>query len=248
MIDVIVDDLEIDELRLLALKNPGQDFTPISNSEELYLICYRAFVESINLEESEELLRFHSLLFDAQVESKKQFDPSLSQAEIDTIIRNKGGYSTLSLRALIDVPMSEKEQTALFELGAYIQYCNDIQDLHKDLLKGINSFASKRIESNRIQMDLEKQRSLTMGLLKDLPFAQKQKDDLLFTLHVMHAGILAKLKVYMQLCGSKLSKEDLLSKDKAFVRAQMQPLKLMRHIVPEIFQYRYKTVGQLKSS
>lgn len=72
-------------------------------------------------------------LLEAQEESTKQQWPSdLTNEEIASISKNKGGTATLLFRASLDRNISKTEEDCIRQLGYLFQLCNDIFDLKKD--------------------------------------------------------------------------------------------------------------------
>ncbi|MBI9038611.1 MAG: hypothetical protein JEY97_10800 [Bacteroidales bacterium] len=69
----------------------------------------------------------------AQTESLKQIKgKSLTNSELRKISFDKGGYFTLLYRSVLNNPLIENEEKAIYSLGNLLQLSNDIFDAYKD--------------------------------------------------------------------------------------------------------------------
>lgn len=239
MSDLVIDDVDMDMDRVKLLRQPTQDFTPTDEIEKLYLICYHTFFDALHERVKERAKRYFELLFDAQVRSKEQFNPQITKEQVDIICKEKCGYSTLLLRSLLTPELDSQEEPIWFELGGFIQYCNDAQDLHKDLKNNIRSFASTRTDLAMIQKDLEAQWAITLQLFKAASFQTQKKDDFLLLLYVMYLAVLAKLSVFARVCDFKFSFDRFRLFDAKELRKQTAPVQLLGFILPRAMRYSY---------
>tara|TARA_B100001109_G_C18859921_1_gene473483 strand:+ start:1836 stop:2888 length:1053 start_codon:yes stop_codon:yes gene_type:complete len=241
--DLIIDDLNLTSQEIENLKRPSKDKIYERDIFKLYQSLYHAFFDNLGAKKSL-TLHYYELLYDAQIRSKKQFDSSISKSEVDEICIEKGGYSLLYIRALLNEEFYPDEEKTWFEIGGYIQFCNDAQDLHKDLLNKLRTFGSCRSSLEEIAIDLDQQKVVAFSLLKSSPYQKQAKDFLLFTLHSMGIGILAKLHQYHLLCNKQYSSSTLASKTKSEVRPMLRPIKLIPYWFPRILKYQYQKVNQ----
>ena len=242
MCDMIIDDLEMDMDRVKTLKRLESDFAPKDEIEKLYQICYDEFFASLNGNIKETARDYYEKVFDAQVLSKKQFDPEITQQEVDAICKAKCGYCSLLLRTLLNKPFDQTEESFWFELGGFIQYCNDAQDLHKDLHSSIRTFASVRPDLETVKADLEKQWQVTLRQIKSTPFTENKKDDFVLLLYVMYLAIQAKLFQFSMACNFNFSFSQFKLIDKNKIRAVTSPFQLARFVLPRAFQYNYRLI------
>ena len=151
----------------------------------------------------------------------------------------------LFLRALTGKAMIDPEETAWYELGAFVQFCNDAQDLHKDLQKRMRTFASVRPDLKTIAEDINSQKVLTFSLIKQIPFREKEKDDMLLLLHVMFIGLMGKLRAFSSLCENDFNFDAFLLKRKEEIRAHITPRRLFLYVFPRVLNYQYSRVESL---
>lgn len=244
MCDFIIDDIEMESEKIKEFKKPKTEDQYSDVVEKLYAVFYHAFINSLDEEVKARVVQYYELIFDAQLRSKMQFHQSITQKEVDQICKDKCGYSLLYIRSVVAGEMSDTEKKAFYELGGYIQYCNDAQDLYKDLKKGLRTFASTRPDLETIARDLDKQKSIAFSLIKETSFDKKKKDELLFSLHLMGIGILAKLNRYSKICDGNFSFEKLSKKDKEEVRSQLAIRKLLWYSFPRVIKYKYEDVDK----
>ena len=240
--DMIIDDIEMDVERIQLLKRPPLKFEYKDEVEKLYVTCYHTFLNSLEEDIKERTIQYYELLFDAQLRSKQQFDPNITLKEVDEICKEKSGYSMLFLRAIVNGKINSLEKEAWFELGAFIQYCNDAQDLYKDLQKKLRTFASVRSDLETIANDIDKQKILAFALIKKTSFQKEKKDSFLLTLYVMHIGILSKLHAFSRICNFNFSFEKFLSKSKKEIQSKITPISLFSYVFPRVINYQYESV------
>ncbi len=77
--DIIVDDIEITEQRITLLKAPPIDFKCNNEIERLFVQCYHLFIDSVAQPLRQRAIYYYELAFDAQLESKRQFEPLLTK-------------------------------------------------------------------------------------------------------------------------------------------------------------------------
>lgn len=244
MCDFIIDDIEMGNEQIKTFKNPETEDKYINEVEKLYAIFYHTFINSLEEEIKSRVIAYYELLFDAQLRSKQQFSQNITQQEVDKICKDKSGYSVLFIRAIVAGEITEIEKKAYYELGGYIQYCNDAQDLYKDLKKGLRTFASSRSDLETIAKDIDIQKTIAFSLIKETPFDKNKKDELLFSLHLMGIGILAKLNRYSKICNGHFSFEKLSKKNKEEVRSQLAIRKLLWYSFPRVIKYNYENVDK----
>ena len=118
-------------------------------------------------------------LFEAQIDSIRQFDKSTKDAEIERITFEKGGYSVLFCSFYLEETTSQTEKNCWYQIGCLIQLINDLFDIYKDLqdrsetlpLRMTDARAFDRYFSGLVQ-------SITDEMDK-LPFPLKRKLDLM---------------------------------------------------------------------
>ncbi|MGE0589042.1 MAG: hypothetical protein AB7O48_10755 [Cyclobacteriaceae bacterium] len=242
--DLIIDDTELSDKEIVELKKPT-DLKKPNDVQQLYAEAYRAFFASIPDDRINEVADYYEKLFDAQVMSKRQFELNTSKEEVDFICREKCGYNFLLLRAIAGGEIRSNERQTWYEVGALIQYCNDAQDMHKDLLKGMRTFASVRPDIETIISDLETQRKITFTLITKAAFKERRKDEFLFSLYVMYTAILAKLSIFSGLCGSRFNPEKFQLLNKEVVRRNISPFRLLKLMLPLVTQYQFERAEDL---
>lgn len=238
--DIIVDDTEITEQRIALLKAPPIDLKCENEIERLFVKCYHLFIDSVAQPFRKRAIHYFELAFDAQLESKRQFEPNLTKDEADEICRKKSGYSFLFLRALTEGEIDETEEKALYEIGAFIQFCNDAHDIHKDSLQKIRTFATTSNSLQEIADNLEKQKSMSFTLLKRTNYELKRKNYFLIQIYIMHLALLAKMKKFHEITAPDFSFEKFSSKTKEELKPANAPLYLFQFIFSRSLNYSYE--------
>jgi hypothetical protein len=123
----------------------------------------------------------------AQKDSLKQFDQSISKEEILDITLRKGGYSLLMCRHYIDLPISDELNEAWYQLGGIIQITNDLYDIHKDLQEGICTLPNSIKKVEDIELLFKNLVTKFFQTLSYLPFDQHKIKTLKIKLSVIPA-------------------------------------------------------------
>lgn len=242
MCDLIIDDIEMEENRIKLFKYPKNEEEYSDPIEKFYARCYHNFIKSIDFDIKERSIKYYQDLFDAQINSKRQFDKNLSKLDVDAICKDKCGYTTLFIRSLVKSDIDLKEEKAWYELGGYIQYCNDSQDLYKDLKKGLITFATVRKDLITIAEDLDKQKQIAFKLIKETSYSTKKKDNFLLPMYIMGLGIFAKLQKFLLLCNYDFSFNKLQSLEKSIVRSNTSVNRLIPYVLPKALKYDYNKI------
>lgn len=82
-------------------------------------------------------------IYHIQSETLKQYDENTPFEKIKNITYKKGGYSVLFYRSIFENSLKKGEYQAFYNLGALLQFGNDIFDLRDDLRAGIYTMITK---------------------------------------------------------------------------------------------------------
>lgn len=136
LFDDFFDDFDRSPEYVYELMTKPQEQKPANTHEALFL---RLYLNVLNDEDADHILRSGLPVYEAQVKSLKQESVDISLEEIDVITREKGGYSLLYYRCPIQPEPSQRESEFLFAAGAFLQLLNDIFDVYKDQHAGIQT-------------------------------------------------------------------------------------------------------------
>jgi hypothetical protein len=91
-----------------------------------------------------EFQAFMHRVFNIETSGRQQKDGSktLKSEDLKHITAEKGGYSVLLFRRVLQHPLDKAEQNALYQFGCLIQLCDDIFDLWFDKNEGIATLAT----------------------------------------------------------------------------------------------------------
>ena len=112
-------------------------FTGNSVSEKLFLHFYKTALA--NAPQPAIMQQQLFKVFHAQLLSKQQDMPGLSNDVIKDITIRKGAESLLFYRTAFEHPMRKGEEKMLYCLGGLMQLSNDIFDVYKDHQNGVNT-------------------------------------------------------------------------------------------------------------
>jgi len=113
----------------------------------------------------------------AQSDSLRQFDPHITEEEIQRITFSKGGNSLLLCRYYLDSEACEAEEQCWYRLGTMIQLCNDLADIYKDRQDAIQTLATRCTDAEAIADFFNEQVDGFRAQVALLPYPRKQKMD-----------------------------------------------------------------------
>ena len=109
-----------------------------------------------------------------QIETRKQQNPDTSFDLIKKITFDKGGYSVLFYRSVYSNPLKEGEYQAFYNLGALLQFGNDVFDLRNDLKDGVCTMITKTSEFKNVVNEFCHLKDKTIKSFCNLPYQTKQ--------------------------------------------------------------------------
>ncbi|MBK9533288.1 MAG: hypothetical protein IPO42_16125 [Chitinophagaceae bacterium] len=118
------------------IENPAL-FSGNSASEKLFLHFYKTALD--NAPQPAQMQQQLFKVFHAQLLSKQQDIPGLSNEVIKDITISKGAESLLYYRTAFEHPMRKGEEKMLYCLGGLMQLSNDIFDVYKDHQGGVST-------------------------------------------------------------------------------------------------------------
>lgn len=171
--DDFFDKLYTPEDRILELTKDPYTCTASNDHEELFIHFYK-----LALEHSSALERIKDAfiaVYEAQVQSQLQRNSNLSTDQIREITLVKGAVSTLFYRSAMANPLSESEETMLYQLGSLTQLENDIFDVYKDDQEDITTLVTTTNKIDHIRTLYVHIHRKIVELLKETEFPTKNK-------------------------------------------------------------------------
>ena len=131
----------------------------LQNTENVTVTLLRSFRDDLlgNVQNKALVEEKLESVIRVQMDSLAQKQPGISDDEVRRITFDKGGFSLMLCRSIMDHPMVENEEEMVFQLGALVQLTNDIFDVWEDGQKGIKTmvdgipdFASLKSEYHKL--------------------------------------------------------------------------------------------------
>ena len=116
---------------------------PANSREKLFLDLTIKALE--NIDYSDYLKNINLQVLETQWASKNQMNEKLSAKELQELTYKKGGIALLFWRHALQNKIEDNEAEALIKLGEWLQDCNDIFDLNKDLEEGVYTPINKAV-------------------------------------------------------------------------------------------------------
>ena len=123
----------------------------------------------------------------AQKDSLAQFNNHILDSELLDITLRKGGYSFLMCSLYIDLPISAQMDRCWYQIGAIMQFIDDMYDIYNDIDEGIQTFPNTTIEYTILENTFNDILNQLKASIKELPFGLKKKKNLLIQLSIIPA-------------------------------------------------------------
>ncbi|HAA11744.1 MAG TPA: hypothetical protein DCE41_08625 [Cytophagales bacterium] len=187
------------------------DSQPDFPHHALFRAFHNAFLASLDPKlDRDRVLEAYHRVHRVQFDSRGQKDAEASAADIDLWVRDKTGYTYQMVRSMVPIAELPDEADVWYQLGALTQYCNDIQDLHRDLESGVRNSATELADSQSIKRNLRQQQRRAYEVLSGLAIASSsyRRVDFMFEAFVLIME--AKLDWYDRVCGGQFTSGKLL--------------------------------------
>ena len=132
----------------------------------------------------------------------------------------------------------------VYEVGGLIQLLNDAQDMHKDAKENITTFVRFQSSFSNIAHYLDKERQRIFAQFQDLPYPQKGVEQFVFSMTLLHLGILYKLYGYKKTCNSDLNFNKIALMPKEKFRISPFSGRALRLFFSEIYRFKLNNVQE----
>lgn len=171
--DEIIDNHNMDEKELNNLFYRPEHANPSNFNEKVLVYIHQELLNQVN--DKEHYWNTLQNTHQAQIDSKKQFDPLISTDEILDITKRKGGYTLLMCRHYLIDPQNDLIDNCWYSLGGLIQMTNDLYDTYKDTQDGINTFANHIKRTEILSNAYTTQLNTFNSTIKNLPISKMKK-------------------------------------------------------------------------
>lgn len=127
--------------KIKDLSDPIIQLEGLNTHEQLFRNLLSIAIE--NIPQKEEAFEYAEMVFDAQENSLTQKEVNTSWEDLLNATQRKGSSSLLLYRCCFNRIIDNTEINLLQATGAFMQVCNDIFDVHKDLQEGIYTIANR---------------------------------------------------------------------------------------------------------
>lgn len=141
--DNFFDRQELTDEEIYSITFNSANFNPKTFEQRIGLAAHQYILSKINKNEKEEYLTILKRAFDAQVASRKQFDNSITNQEIEWITKEKGGCALQLCCYYLEKENSSQEKKTWYKLGEVIQFTNDLYDIYRDIQNGLETIPNR---------------------------------------------------------------------------------------------------------
>jgi len=173
LFDDFFDKFDMSDEQVKAFMEKPDELKGENSAEKLFLIFYKKAL--VNAHDPVLVSKYLRQVYQAQIESKKQSAPGLSEKEIFDITLKKGGVSVLFYRASMSHSFAEGEENALYNMGGLMQFGNDIFDIYKDRNSNIQTIPTTAKKMHLVRQLFIDQMNKSFALTKQLSYKAKKK-------------------------------------------------------------------------
>ena len=190
-----IDKMDADSIRTITFNPESFNATTFSSkvAKEIQSFLLQ------NVPNKSEYIHASKDVFEIQLETIKQTNPSITQKEIEEITYAKGGYSVIIYHQTLNENASPEMLKALFNIGALMQFANDCFDIYKDIHDGIFTLASRCPDYGEIKELYLQQVKEANRSVRELPYPVKRKNEFLVIMHAIIAQGLVAIDQMMRL-------------------------------------------------
>jgi len=124
-------------------------------------------------------------VYEIQLETIKQTNPAITDAELERITYAKGGYSVIIYHQVMSEPASAEMWKALFYIGSLMQFGNDLFDMFKDLRDNIITLPDRCTNFTQLRKLYLSRVKECNRLIYALPYKQSRKEEFCFAMNLI---------------------------------------------------------------
>ncbi len=167
MFDDYFDDETLSEARLKVMITQPELFLPENTKEKVFVFLLREIKEKVK-----HFAFFNEVclkVFEAQMQAKRQETGGLSTEEVKKITFDKGGYSTLLFKTIMEQPELQGENEAIYHFGGMVQWVDDVFDVYEDTKAGLQTLATPNVNIRRVGEEFEAELAEMTALFLKIP-------------------------------------------------------------------------------
>ena len=234
--DLMVDDHQLTSEKLTELLSGNSfDHKHLSSIESVFILYHDKLIS--NLSEEKAVIIQDFAFRKPQIESQSQLKSDLTEEEVIEHTTQKGG-SALVLIASLLFDTTLPDESAIYQLGVFIQYLNDSQDIYKDIKSRIITFVSYQTTFNEINKTLSEEFSKTIESFTKTNYSVKGVYHLLFYINALFIGVCYKVESYSKIAGEIIDIEKIRQIDKSIFNTNMLSLKTVVYCIPKIITFK----------
>lgn len=167
MFDDYFDDENLSEARLKVMITQPETCLPQNTKEAVFIgllqeikakVTHFAFFNEVCLK-----------VFDSQMDAKRQEKGGLSAEEVKKITFDKGGYSTLLFKTIMEQPDLPSENEAIYHFGGMVQWVDDAFDVYEDTQAGLQTLATPNVNIRLAWQEFEAEIAVMKKLFFKIP-------------------------------------------------------------------------------
>ena len=179
--DNFFDREELSDVAIEKITFDSKNYTATNFNERISLNSHLFILNYVR--DREKYLSVLKKEYDVQVASRKQFNATITNQEIEHITLEKGGNAVLLCSFYLNTQAAIHEENCWYKLGHIIQYVNDLFDIYRDLQSGLQTIPNRMQDAKAFKIYYQ---NLIASLKKEIAAINvPQKQKLHFTISLM---------------------------------------------------------------
>ncbi len=131
-------------------------------------------------------------LFEAQLQSQKQFQSDLDPEALRAVTFAKGGYAVLLCSYYLNEPAGAEERECWYQIGTLIQLTNDLYDIYKDIQDELTTLPNTMEDPRAFEAFFTGEIRRMKKTIRRLPFSSQRCSDFSLSMAGVYAfGLIA---------------------------------------------------------
>lgn len=171
MFDDYFDEKNLSEARLKVMITQPEIFEPENTKEKVFVHLLRDIKAHVKHFEFFNTVCLQ--VFEAQMQAKRQETGGLSEEEVRKITFDKGGYSTLLFKTIMEQPDLPSENEAIYHFGGMVQWVDDVFDVYEDTQAGLQTLFTPEVNIRLAWQQFEHEIVIMKNLFFKIPLPQE---------------------------------------------------------------------------
>jgi hypothetical protein len=149
--DNFFDRAELTDAQIFDITFNSNNYNPKNFNEKISLFAHQTLLNFVA--DKQTYLTILKKEFDVQVLSRTQFTADITNTTLHQITTTKGGNAVLLCSFYLHKNATKIEQDCWYGLGCIVQYINDLFDIYRDQISGLQTIANRLVDAKKFKQE-----------------------------------------------------------------------------------------------